>query len=183
MPLDPYPVTRYAAFLRAVNLAGRRVVKMEHLRRVFESLAYTNVHTFIASGNVVFDSSVQSATALERQIEAALLEALGFPVATFVRPLAGLADVAAFQPFKNAEGASLYVAFVRDIPAKPIARRLHALGNDLNEYRVRGREVYWLMRSRFAEASKSAVDIEKTLGMPATVRNATTVRRMAAKFL
>ena len=63
------------------------------------------------------------------------------------------------------------------------ARRLHALGNDLNEYRVRGREVYWLMRSRFAEASKSAVDIEKTLGMPATVRNATTVRRMAAKFL
>ena len=176
-----FPATRYVAFLRAVNVGGR-VVKMDKLRRVFESLGYTDVQTFIASGNVVFDSSVKSAPALERQIEAALLEALGFPVTTFVRSLSEVADAAGHQPFKDAAGATLYVAFVRDAPSKDAARRLHALANDYNEYRVRGREVFWLMRASYIEASKTAADIEKTLGMPATVRNSTTVRRMAAKF-
>lgn len=176
-----YPTTRYIAFLRAVNVGGR-VVTMDRLRRVFESMGYTDVQTFIASGNVVFDSSVKSAPDLERQIEAALLKALGFSVATFVRSQAELTDVAKYQPFKHADGASLYVAFARDIPAKAAARTLHGLANDRNEYRVRGREVYWLMRGSFAEASKSAANLEKTLGMPATVRNSTTVRKMAAKF-
>jgi uncharacterized protein (DUF1697 family) len=176
-----FPTTRYVAFLRAVNVGGR-IVKMDGLRRVFESLGYTGVQTFIASGNVVFDSSVKSMTALERQIEAALLEALGFAVATFVRSLTELPAVAKYLPFKNADGASLYVAFVRDTPSKGAARKLHALANDYNDYRVRGREVFWLMRASYIEASKTAADIEKTLGMPATVRNTTTVRRMAAKF-
>jgi len=176
-----YPVIRYVAFLRAVNIGGR-IVKMDILRRVFESMGYTSVQTFIASGNVVFDSSVKSMPALERQIEAALLKAFGFPVTTFVRSLGEMADVARHQPFKDADGASLYVAFVRDAPSKDAARRLHALANDYNDYRVRGREVFWLMRASFIETSKTAADIEKTLGMPATVRNSTTVRRMAAKF-
>lgn len=176
-----FPTTRYVAFLRAVNVGGR-VVKMDKLRRVFQSLGYTDVQTFIASGNVVFDSSVKSAPALERQIEAGLLEALGFPVMTFVRSLSEVVDAARHQPFEDAEGATLYVAFARAAPSKDAARRLHALANDYNEYRVRGREVFWLMRTSYIEASKTAADIEKTLGMPATVRNSTTVRRMAAKF-
>lgn len=179
--MTQYPVIRYVAFLRAVNVGGR-VVKMDTLRRVFESLGYTDVQTFIASGNVVFDSSVKSMPALERQIEAALLEALGFTVTTFVRTLAEMADVARHQPFKDEDGASLYVAFVRDAPSKDAARRLLALANDHNDYRVRGREVFWLMRGSFIEASRTGADIEKTLGMPATVRNSSTVRRMTAKF-
>jgi uncharacterized protein (DUF1697 family) len=176
-----YPVIRYVAFLRAVNVGGR-IVKMDMLRRAFESLGYTSVETFIASGNVVFDSSVKSMPALERQIEAALLAAFGFPVTTFVRSLGELADIARHQPFKDLDGATLYVAFLRDAPSNDAARKLQALANDCHDYRVRGREVFWLMRGRFSEASRTAADIEKTLGVPATVRNSTTVRRMTAKF-
>ena len=48
---------RYIAFLRAINVGGRHTVKMDFLRDFFESLGFSNVETFIASGNVVFDSS------------------------------------------------------------------------------------------------------------------------------
>ena len=46
-------MTRYIAFLRAINVSGRRV-KMDHVRKLFEALGFSNVETFIASGNVIF---------------------------------------------------------------------------------------------------------------------------------
>jgi uncharacterized protein (DUF1697 family) len=177
-----YPVTRYVAFLRAVNVGGR-VVKMDRLRLVFESLGYTGVQTFIASGNVVFESSVKSAADLERALEAALLKAFGFPVATFIRSVSELASVAKHQPFRSAGGekdATVYIAFIREEPDKPSTRRLMAFVSETDDFRVRGREVYWLRRGGFA--GSKLPPLEKTLGMDATVRNSTTVRKMAAKF-
>ena len=75
---------RYVAFLRAVNVGGR-VVKMEALRRIFESAGLTNVETFIASGNVLFDSGSRSEKALRAKIEKSLQNELGYSVVTFLR--------------------------------------------------------------------------------------------------
>ena len=61
-------MTRYVAFLRAINVGGRRV-KMHHLRELFESLGFSNVETFIASGNVIFDSPAEDTRKLEQRIE------------------------------------------------------------------------------------------------------------------
>ena len=61
-------VTRYVAFLRAINVGGH-TVKMERLRELFAELGLANVETFIASGNVIFDAPSGDAGALERQIE------------------------------------------------------------------------------------------------------------------
>jgi uncharacterized protein (DUF1697 family) len=59
---------RYVAFLRAINVGGH-IVKMDYLRSLFEELGFTNVETFIASGNVVFDSSYKNPASLEKKIE------------------------------------------------------------------------------------------------------------------
>ena len=174
-------VNRYVALLRAVNLGGR-TVKMDQLRKLFTSMGYTGVETFIASGNVVFESSVAKTADLERQIEVLLEKGLGFPVLTFVRSLDELDAAAKFNPFKSATsaGANLYVAFVRDAPSKAHERKLRALASEIDDFRVRGREVYWLRRGNFSDAPPPP--IEKILDMPATVRNSTTVRKMAAKW-
>ncbi len=60
---------RFVAFLRAINVGGNRVVKMDFLRQVFESLGFSRVETFIASGNVVFDTGARNPKMLERKIE------------------------------------------------------------------------------------------------------------------
>jgi uncharacterized protein (DUF1697 family) len=91
-------VTRYVAFLRAINVGGH-TVKMEALRRLFEGLRFAAVSTFIASGNVVFETDEGDPVALEQLIERALHVALGYEVATFLRTDAEVALVAAYAPF------------------------------------------------------------------------------------
>ena len=92
---------RYIAFLRAINVGGH-TVKMDRLRQHFESLGFANVETFIASGNVVFETTAMDTAALETRIAAALHAALGYEVATFIRTEAELSGIAEYQPFPPA---------------------------------------------------------------------------------
>jgi uncharacterized protein (DUF1697 family) len=75
---------RYVALLRAINVGGR-TVKMEVLKPIFAELQYHNIETYLASGNVLFDSNAKAAMLLRTRIEAALHKALGFDVETFLR--------------------------------------------------------------------------------------------------
>ena len=75
---------KYTVFLRAINV-GRHTVKMDRLRELFKTMGFSNVETFIASGNIIFESTSKDATRLEKMIEKKLKDALGFEVATFIR--------------------------------------------------------------------------------------------------
>src|SRR5712675_1336554 len=79
---------RYVAFLRAINVAGQKLIKMEELARIFTAAGLKNARTYIQSGNVIFDSSSANAVALRKKIENALLNVLGFEVIVMLRPLA-----------------------------------------------------------------------------------------------
>lgn len=176
---------RYIAFLRAINVGGH-TVKMDLLRGQFVGLGYAGVETFIASGNVIFETPEADARALERQIEAHLRAALGYEVATFLRTPAELAAVARHEAFAaaetGAEGALLSVAFLGAPPEEPAARRVLALGGPADGLHIHGREVYWLRRPPAGESRLGGAALERALGAPATVRNITTVRRLAAKY-
>jgi uncharacterized protein (DUF1697 family) len=174
-------VTRYVAFLRAINVGGR-VVKMDDLRQLFEGLGLANVETFIASGNVVFESRA-GRRGLERKIEQHLLDALGYDVATFVRTTDEVAEIAAFNPFgleARAPGATLYVAFLRDAPGPARRQAVAALKNPVDDFALYGPNLYWLRRNR--DSVTTGALLEKVLKAPATVRNMTTVARLAAKY-
>jgi len=176
---------RYIAFLRAINVGGHNV-KMTQLRRLFEELEFANVETFIASGNVIFDAPAANVPQAEWQIERHLHAALGYPVATFIRSAAELAAVAAYQPFSPtdlaAEGNSLYVAFLQAEPASSAAAKLLAFRNEVDDFHIHQREAYWLCRIRSSDSTFSGALFEKTIGLPATMRNVTTVRKLAAKY-
>ena len=176
---------KYVAFLRAINVGGH-TVKMDYLRSLFAALGFTNVETFIASGNVIFDSPSKSTKALEKKIEASLQQTLGYAVATFIRSTSELLAIANYKPFSDAElsaaGNSLYVGFMAACPSDEAKQKLLALGLKLNDFHLHGREVYWLLRTSFSDSEFSGARLEKTLGMSATLRNSTTVKKLAAKY-
>jgi uncharacterized protein (DUF1697 family) len=176
---------KYVAFLRAINVGGH-TVKMDYLRDLFFGLGFRNVETFIASGNVIFDSTAKSARALEKKIESCLLESLGYEVATFVRSTSELAEIARYKPFPDSElsaaGHRLYIGFMAGEPSDTAKEKLHSLATKADDFRLKGREVYWLCRTKFSESEISGALLAKTLGMPATLRNSTTVKKMAAKY-
>jgi uncharacterized protein (DUF1697 family) len=177
-------VSRYVAFLRAINVGGRTVA-MDSLRSLFASLGFANVETFIASGNVVFESASKDARALEWKIEKSLHEALGFEVAVFIRTCAELAAIADYKPFSQSAldaAAALNIAFLADVLDEESGRKVSALRTDTDDFHVRGREVYWLCRERQSGSKISNAVLEKTLGRKSTLRGVNTVRKMTAKY-
>lgn len=176
---------QYVAFLRAINVGGH-TVKMDYLRSLFAGLGFTKVETFIASGNVIFNSNSRSTKALEKKIEASLRESLGYEVATFIRSTSELAEVAGYKPFPdvelNAAGNSLYIGFMASDPGNAAKERLLLLATKLNDFHLHGRELYWLCRSKLSQSEISGAMLAKALGTPATLRNSTTIKRLAAKY-
>ena len=177
---------KYVAFLRAINVGGH-IVKMDQLRSMFEALAFTNVETFIASGNVIFDSNTRNTASLERKIEKHLQKELGYAVVTFVRVIADLPEIIRYEPFDKseleAEGNTLYIGFLAEEPSIAAAEKLRACATEVDLFQVSGREVYWLLRTKFSDSKYSGAKLEKTLGMPTTLRNSNTIKRIAAKYL
>jgi uncharacterized protein (DUF1697 family) len=176
---------KYVAFLRAVNVGGH-IVKMDHLRQLFQTLGFSNVETFIASGNVIFDSSSKNTKILERKIESLLEETFGYAVATFIRSTSALAKIARYKPFDeaelNADGNALYILFTADRLSPESKRKLATFSTEVDNFQANDREVYWLSRTKISESKISGAQLERTLGMPATMRNANTVKRLAAKY-
>jgi len=176
---------RGIAFLRAINVGGH-VVKMDRLRALFEDEGFSNVETFIASGNVVFDlAKGTKAAALERAVEARLKKALGYDVATFLRTAAELSAVAGYEPFSPAalkKSLAFNVAFLRQPPDANAVAALMRLTTAKDDLHVRGREIYWLSAAKQSESKLSNAVFEKTLGQPSTVRGIATIRKMAERY-
>ena len=175
----------YAAFLRAINVGGH-TVKMADLRASFQALGFDHVDTFIASGNVIFDSSETDESKLERTIERALEADLGYPVETFARSMAEVAQIAKRDPFDRGDpgqdGRSVYVAFLDRRPTDEAMQRLVALATEDDTFATVGREAYWLRRGGIGTSRFSSGLLEKTLGMPATLRGLPTITKIVARY-
>jgi uncharacterized protein (DUF1697 family) len=178
-------VARYIAFLRGINVGGHQV-KMDDLRKWFEALGLDNVATFIASGNIIFETGNAKPATLTARIERRLHDELGYEVPTFLRTDAELARIADHEPFADleaADGGSSYVAFLYKRPSATAARKVAALSNDTDRVVVHDRELYWHIRGRMADSTLGPPIFEKALGsVPATVRNLNTVQRLAKKY-
>jgi len=171
---------RYITFLRAINV-GHHTVKMDYLRRLFEQMGFTKVETFIASGNVIFDTRASDVAALETRIERALEKALGYEVGAFVRSCAEVAAVAGHHPFDLPGDCKLHVAFLKAAAGKAIMQKLEALRTKDDDFHAHKRELYWMTRGSFGQ-SPAAVPLGKLVGAIGTMRNVTTVRKLAAKY-
>jgi uncharacterized protein (DUF1697 family) len=167
---------RYIALLRAINV-GSHTVKMDHLRSLFEAAGAKDVETFIASGNVIFMSK-SSEAALEKKLQSHLAKELGYGVAVFLRTPSELAKAAAHDDVKG----SLYVGFLHAAATAAAKKNLKALETDIDTFEIKGRDFYWLCATSMGQTKLTGAKVEKALGAPTTLRNITTVRKLAEKY-
>ncbi len=178
-------MARYVAFLRAINVGGSHVVKMDALKAMFEDLGFTKVETFIASGNVIFETPSRDLGAVERRIERFLEKALGYEVVTFIRALEDVAAIARHRPFPAAAMASaisLSVGLLKEPLPKAARAALLKLKTDIDDFHTDGSELYWICVSRQSESKISNAVFERTLKTKATFRGLRTIQRLAAKY-
>lgn len=175
---------RYFAFLRAINVGGHNL-KMDHLRALFESLGFTNVETFIASGNVIFKSNSRNAEGLESKIEKHLKASLGYEVATFIRSNKELAEISSYIPFPESKiktATAFCIGFAGQTLSDEVRNALESLQTKIDQFHVHQREVYWLSRARQSESTFSNAVLERILKGKSTIRGVNTILRMAMKY-
>jgi len=148
-------------------------------------MGLANVETFIASGNVIFESKSKDADKLAKKIGNGLLDALGFEVATFIRSDSELAGIANYKPFPKPQmdsARALNVAFLSEPLDDKSKKLVMALRSDIDDFHIHGREVYWLCLKKQSDSKFSNAALEKTLGVKSTIRGVNTVRKMADKY-
>lgn len=177
-------MTKYIAFLRAINVGGH-TVKMDNLRKLFELMSFSNVETFIASGNVMFVAASKNTTTLEKKIENKLKEELGYEVATFVRTEAELKEIVNYESFPQAKldaATAFNIAFLKEPLDEKSKQKAMALHTHIDDFHIHGRELYWLCQKKQSESTFSNAVLERTIGKPSTIRGVATVQKIAAKY-
>jgi uncharacterized protein (DUF1697 family) len=172
---------RYFAFLRAINVGGHTVT-METLCKLGVSFGLSDVETFIASGNLIFQSPETNTIVLEQKIASGLQSALGYEVATIIRSEAELATYQAFPQSELDAAAALNIAFLARSLDAEAKDKLAALTTGIDRFVSHTREVYWLCQKKQSESTFSNPVLEKTLGMKSTLRGVNTIRKLAARY-
>lgn len=176
-------MNRYVAFLRGMNLGGRRITNDE-LRAHFEALGCDGVATFRASGNVIFGSDGESPADLATRLEVGLGESLGYEVPVFLRSAKEVSAIVAHQPFDakliGASRGKLQVALLAKKPAAAAARRALSMSTDADRLAIDRRELYWLPEGGMSDSELDLKVIAAALGQ-ITIRTKGTIDQIAAK--
>src|SRR6202045_243136 len=132
-------MTKYAALLRAVNVGGSGKLSMTKLKSMCESSGFVNPRTYIASGNVVFESKLSEAT-VKAKLERCMASYAGKPVEVMVRTGPEMAAVLAGNPFKSRAPNSTVAIFLDERPPKDTLKTMS--GQDTEEVALGAREIY-----------------------------------------
>jgi uncharacterized protein (DUF1697 family) len=178
-------VSLYAAFLRGMNIGGRRLTNDE-LRAHFVAMGFAEVATFRASGNVVFAADEQSPDGVRERIEQGLEAALGYAVPTFIRTAAEVTAIAAAAPFEigrlRSSAGKLQVGLLADSPTPQARADALALAGETDGLVFEEREVYWLPSGGVLDSALDMTSMARLLGTM-TIRTKGTIELIAAKHL
>lgn len=170
---------RYVALLRAVNVGGTGKLPMADLKRLVEAVGGTNVSTYIASGNVLFDAR-GSAASVGNKIEDALRTKRKLETDVIVRNADELEPCVTNHAFKDrgAEASRLHIVFLSDAPTESAISKLDPSRSPGDELEVRGREIHWHTPNGAGQSKLSMVYFERVLGVAGTTRNHNTVTQL-----
>lgn len=176
-------MTRYVAFLRAVNVGGRNRVPMAELAVALSDAGLERISTVLQSGNVLFDSS-ESEEAVAATIAGRISAAFGLQIGVVVRTSIELVAVSRSNPFLAAgaerDPTTLHVAFLAEQPrGAAIAALLGGTRPGSDAFAVDGREVYLSYPNGSGRSPLTLPYLERHLGTQGTARNWRTVLRLA----
>jgi uncharacterized protein (DUF1697 family) len=173
----------YIAMLRGINVTGYKIIKMEALRASFAALGFSNVKSYVQSGNVIFEAPSDSAASLPKKIEEKILRDFGHSVPVFLRTPKEMAETVKRNPFLKTPAidvSRLYVTFLAETAPKTAAGLLQPLAAGSEQIRVIGREIYLYCPLGYGQSKISNTAIEKKLSIGATTRNWKTTQTLLA---
>lgn len=169
------------SLLRGVNLGPHRRIKMDALRKVYESVGLRDPQTFLQSGNVVFRTDERDLVQLAKRIEKAIEKSFGFHSEVIVRTSSELKDVIQRNPFaarKGIDPSKFLVWFLAGDPGEEARDKVRSIKADPEELFASGRELYIYFPNGLARPKLSFAALDKALKTPGTGRNWNSVTKL-----
>ena len=170
-------MTTWLAMLRGINVGGRRMVSMQRLRELFESMEFTEVRTYIQSGNVIFQAPIGDYTTLAQAIEDKIGRELGVDTKAVLRTSTQIGDVVNAIPFAQQANvkSTVHVTFLAADPNLTMVEQLDASQFLPDRFAFGKREIYLDCPSGYGETRLNNAFWERRLKVVATTRSYKTV--------
>ncbi len=176
-------MARHIAFLRGINVGGNKIIKMDALASAFTAAGFRNVKTYIASGNVIFDSRATNIDGLEKKAEKKLLEIFGHEIVVVIFPVAELQALIESNAFKRVTShadAMLLVTFLKT-KIKSGKLPIESKTENLKVFAMQDRVAFTVaLRKKTGWFGFPNNFIEKELGVAATTRQWRTLKKVVA---
>ncbi len=171
---------KYVALLRGVNVGGNAIIKMADLKLSVERMGFTNVRTYIQSGNVIFESEEKNTANITNKLEGSLRENFQVDTRVVVRSLPQLKKMVSEAPDQWNTGNNLrcYVAFIREPVAVKDAIREFELRDGVDSIQPGEGVIYMSTLLSGLTKSKLTKIIAKKVYQDITIRNYNTVRKL-----
>jgi uncharacterized protein (DUF1697 family) len=169
------------SMLRAVNVAGHNMIKMDALRALYQSLKLRDAQTYVQSGNVVFRTDERDLAQLTKRIQNGIERTFGCRPDVILRTTAELRDVIARNPFAKRRGiepGKLLVTFLAADPGDAAREQVLKIKCEPEELRVNGRELYIYFPNGMGRPKLSWAVLDRTLKIPGTGRNWNSVTKL-----
>ena len=172
----------FISILRGINVSGQKKILMVDLKKLYESLKFSEVKTYIQSGNVVFKSDSKiSDIQLARKIEKAISAKYKFEVPVIIRTKEELEKILSQNPFtkeKSIDPKKLHVTFLSETPDREKVVQIKEVDFSPDQFIIKGKEIYLHIPNSYGETKLSNKFFENKLKVSATTRNWNTVNKL-----
>ncbi|MCK5907929.1 MAG: DUF1697 domain-containing protein [Flavobacteriales bacterium] len=171
-------MVKWISILRGINVGGKRVIKMSDLVSLYFKLGFTDVVTFIQSGNVTFFSTNTESIEIKAKIENGILNEFGFEVMSIVFEEDYLKEVISNNPFKNENTKMLYFSFLDKEPSNELIEKFNADFTSNTEVSIGEKVVYVFCENGYSKTKFNNNFLEKRLEVNSTTRNFNTLMKL-----
>lgn len=174
-------MNRKIALLRGINVGGKRKLPMVELRKMLEKLGFSEVETYIQSGNVAFNASADADNSkIEGQVEKAIESEFGYDVPVIIRTAEEIEEAIKQNPYYE-EGCDikpLHLTFLNSIPSKEALQKTTSYTFKTDKFEIIGKNVYLYCPENYHKTKLTNSFFEKNLKVKASNRNWRTVLKL-----
>lgn len=166
---------QYVALLRGINVGGNHKIEMKRLRKIFESLGYINISTYLNSGNVIFETNKKS---ILRDVSSALEKEFGFSVPILIKPIDEMRSISESIPktWRNDAEQRTDVAYLfNEIDSKETIDEIPVKREYIDIRYTKG-AIFWNLSRKNINKSQLSKLISHRLYKLMTMRNVNTAR-------
>lgn len=168
------------ALLRGINVGGHHIIKMADLKEMMSNLGFTEVNSYIQSGNILFNTADQSNAAISEQVKKDIEARFGYKIPVIVLDTEKLLEASKNNPFLKTETdiTRLHLSFLSNIPDTENATQLIGFDASPDAFSLYESFVYLNLDIKYHNTKLSNAFIEKKLGVESTTRNWKTVMKL-----